>query len=224
MHEGKEIVALDLDSVLCDTESMVLKLLRNKFGLCLTVDDFIGYELEKNPHVTEEMSKSIVKAVSTGELFEDAPVMDYAEHAINKLHNNGFIVYIITKRPSYLEHMTKEWLKQKSLKCDKLYLVHSINQKGAIIEACGIKAFVEDRFDTLMLVLNRCGHLEYGLYCIDYQWNNKFYHEQIVKVEHVADAVDRIINFRRWKGYFLDRCVGDVDKFVKEYRDGKSNV
>lgn len=221
MHEGKEIVAIDLDSVLADTESVVLKLLRDKFGLYLTVDDFIGYGLEKNPHITEEMSKSIIKAVSTGELFEDVSVMDYAEHAINKLRNNGFAVYIITKRPLHLERMTQKWLEQNNLRCDKLYLVDSIVQKGPIIEACEIKAFIEDRFDTLLSVLNRCGQLDYGLYCIDYQWNSKFHHEQIVKVEHVAEAADRIVNFRRWKGFFLDRCVGDIDKFVKEYRDGK---
>ncbi len=220
MHEGKEIVAIDLDSVLADTESMVLKLLRDKFGLYLTVDDFIGYGLEKNPHVTEEMSKSIIKAVSTGELFEDVVVLNYAEHAINKLRNNGFIVYIITKRSSHLEHMTKKWLEQNSLKYDKLYLVDSIYQKGAIIEACEIKAFIEDRFDTLLNVLSRCGQLDYGLYCIDYRWNSKFHHEQIVKVEHVAEAADRIVNFRRWKGFFLGRCVGDIDKFIKEYQDG----
>ena len=221
MYEKADIIALDLDSVLADTESMVLKILRDKFGLHLTVEDFIGYELEKNPHVTEEMSKSISKAISTGELFEGVSVLNYAEYAINKLHNNGFTVYIITKRPAHLERMTKEWLEQNNLECDKLYLVDAITQKAAIVEACGIKAFVEDRFDTLLKVLNRCGQLEYGLYCMDYQWNNKFHHEQIVRVEHVAEAVDRIVNYRRWKGYFLNKCVGDIDKFIKEYQDGK---
>ncbi len=220
MYEKADIVALDLDSVLADTESMVLKILRDKFGLHLNIEDFTGYEFEKQPHVTKEMSDYLIKSISTGELFEDAPVMNYAEHAINKLHNNGFMVYIITKRPDNLQRMTEKWLGQNNLEYDKLYLVDSRDKKAPIIEACNIKAFVEDRFDTLMKVLDRCGQLEYGLYCIDYPWNSKFHHEQIVKIDNIATAVDRIVDYRRWKGYFLNKCVGDVDKFVKEYKDG----
>lgn len=220
MYEKADIVALDLDSVLADTESMVLKMLRDKFGLYLKLEDITGYEFEKMPCMTKEMSDYLIKSISTGELFEDVPVMNYAEHAINKLHNSGFMVYIITKRPENLQRMTEKWLEQNNLEYDKLYLVDSKDKKAPIIDACGIKAFVEDRFDTLMKVLQRCGQLEYGLYCVKYPWTEKFHHEQIVKVEHVAQAVNRIVNYRRWKGYFLNKCVGDVDKFVKEYKDG----
>ncbi|KKN11116.1 hypothetical protein LCGC14_1029630 [marine sediment metagenome] len=220
MNKKADIVALDLDSVLADTESMVLKMLRDKFGLHLNLEDFNGYEFEKQLYITEEMSDYLIKSISTGEMFEGASMTNYAEHAINKLHNNGFMVYIITKRPEHLQPMTEKWLKQNNLEYDKLYLVDSKDKKASIIEAAGIKAFVEDRFDTLMGVLKRCGQPEYGLYCVRYPWTEKFHHDQIVKVKHVAEAVDRIVDYRRWKGYFLNKCVGNVDKFVKEYNDG----
>ncbi len=224
MNKKADIVALDLDSVLANTELNVLKILRDKFGLYLNIEDFIGYEFEKQPHVTKEMSDYLVKSISTGEMFEDVPVLDYAEHAINKLHNNGFMVYIITKRPEHLRRMTEKWLELNNLKYDHLCLVESRDKKPPIIEAAKIKAFVEDRFDTLMNVLSRCGQLEYGLYCINYPWNAKFHHEQIVKVRQVAEAVNRIVDYRRLKNYFLNKCVGDVNKFVKEYQDGTSKM
>jgi len=222
MHEGKEIVALDLDSVLCNTNSVVDKFLREKFGLHIDWNnDFVTYEFDKCPYISNEAIAALRKAIGTGELFVDAPTTNYAEYAINKLMRNNFAVYIITARPAHTQALTEDWLRARCLKYDKLYVLGPNTNKAATIEACDIKAFIEDRFDTLMKVLDRCGQLDLGLYCIDYPWTSRYRNEHIVRVEHVAEAVDRIVNYRRWKGFFLNKCVGNIDKFIKEYSDGK---
>jgi len=217
-----DIIGLDLDSVLGNTAYAIDQFIYDEFGIRIDPESE-DYVIERQPHITEDMQAAVCEAIENGELLKDIVAYNYAEHATKKLRNEGLTIAIITSRPSQLRGMTVDWLKENHIAYDLLYLVSSM-KKYEVIQELDIKAFVEDRFDILESILENCGPLDYGLYSVFQHWNKKFSNDQIVPVADVAEAVDKIVDFRRWRGYFLTQCAGNIEKFIKEYQDGKSNM
>lgn len=214
-------IGLDLDSVLGHTEAALDKYIRENFNIHIDWENEItNYAIECMPHLTPEMCKELHEAIEHGDLLEDIEPHNYAEHSTKKLRNEGFKIFIISSRPDRLRQATLDWLNEHEIIFDELYLIDSM-KKHKLIKRLGIKAFVEDRFDVLETIIENCGVLEFGLYLVHQPWNKTNHAEGIVKVRDVAEAVDRITDFRKWKGYFLTKCVGDIEKFIREYQDGK---
>ena len=214
-----DTIGLDLDSVLGNTPYAIDKFIYEKFGVRID-PECEDYVIERQPHITQKMRDKVVEAIEDGTILKDIEAYNYAEHATKKLRNEGFSIAIVTSRPITLRELTMSWLDDNDIVYDYLYLVSSM-QKHQIISELDIKAFVEDRFDILESILENCGPLDYGLYSVFQHWNKKFSNDQIVPVADVAEAVDKIVDFRRWRGYFLTRCAGNIEKFIKEYYDGK---
>jgi uncharacterized HAD superfamily protein len=194
----RDVIGLDLDSVLCNTEFIIDKYLREEFGV------FLDWENEVTQYKVEKLPTPY----------------NYSEYATKKLKNEGFSIAIITSRSENLKFMSMEWLRKYHIVYDMIYTVPGLS-KYEIIEDIGIKAFVEDRFDVLESVVDKCGTLDYGLYVINQPWNKRHHLEQIIRVNDVAQAVDRIVEYRKWLGYFTHKCQGNIEKFIKEYQDGK---
>lgn len=220
----RDLIGLDLDSVLANTEVALDKYLCEELGVFLDWDnDVYQYKIEELPIITPDQKSKIQHLIHSGALFKDIYPYNYAEHATKKLKNEGFDVAIITSRDQHLRTMTIDWLDKYDIKYDMLYMVPSI-EKHAVIRDLGVKSFVEDRFDILEIIMDRCGVLDYGLYIINHPWNKRNHHEQIIRVDDIAQAVDKIIGYRKWLGYFTNKCQGNIEKFIKEYRDGKGTL
>lgn len=220
----RDIVGLDLDSVLCNTEFAIDKYLREEFGVFLDWENEVTqYKVEKLPKILPDQKKKLQDLIHSGALFRDSPPYNYSEYATKKLKNEGFSIAIITSRSENLKFMSMEWLRKHRIVYDMIYTVPGLS-KYEIIEDIGIKAFVEDRFDVLESVVDKCGTLDYGLYVINQPWNKRHHLEQIIRVNDVAQAVDRIVEYRKWLGYFTHKCQGNIEKFIKEYQDGKGKV
>ena len=220
----RDVIGLDLDSVLCNTEVALDKYLCEELGVSLDWENEVHqYKIEYLPRITDDQKKKIMEIIDSGALFKDLYPYNYAEHATKKLKNEGFAIVIITSRSEKLRSMTMDWLAEYDISYDMLYMTHSTT-KYEIIQNLKIKSFVEDRFDTLEMIVDRCGVLDYGLYVVNQHWNKRHHHEQIVRVDDVSQAVDKIVEYRKWLGYFTHKCQGDVEKFIKEYQDGKGKV
>lgn len=220
----RDVIGLDLDSVLCNTEFALDKYLREELGVFLDWENEVDqYKIELLPRISPDQKKKLEELIHSGALFKDLLPYNYSEHATKKLKNEGFDVAVVTSRPKNLMHMTMGWLKQHDIMYDMLYMVPSL-EKYEIIRDVGIKAFVEDRFDLLDIIMDRCGVLDYGLYLINHPWNKRNHHEQIIRVDDVAQAVDKIVEYRKWLGYFTYKCQGNIEKFIKEYQDGKGQM
>jgi uncharacterized HAD superfamily protein len=220
----RDVVGLDLDSVLCNTEFALDKYLREELGVFLDWENEVDqYKIERLPRITPDQKKQLEELIHSGTLFKDLWPYNYAEHATKKLKNEGFDVAIVTSRSEKLRGVTTDWLDEHDIAYDMLYMVHS-TVKHEIIWDLKIKAFVEDRFDVLEMIVDRCGILDYGLYVVNHPWNKKCYHEQIIRVDNVNQSVDKIVEYRKWLGYFTYKCQGNIEKFIKEYQDGKGKV
>lgn len=217
----RDIVSLDLDSVLADTDSALDKFIKEEFDIQIDWESEItSYRLEEIPRLTDKQTACLIEAVNSGDLLMSIPVHNYAEHATKKLRNEGFEIYIISSRPAALYDLTIDWLDKHDIVYHDLRLVPS-EDKWKILKGIDAKAFVEDRASILESVVEHCGILEYGIYAVSYPWNRRFQDDRVVRVSDVAEAVDRIVDFRRWKSFFLTECVGNIEKFIKEYQDGK---
>lgn len=220
----RDVIGLDLDSVLCNTEFALDKYLREELGVFLDWENEVDqYKIERLPRITPDQKEKLEELIHSGSLFKDLYPYNCAEHAVKKLKNEGFDVAIVTSRSENLRDITMDWLDKYDIVYDMLYMVHS-TVKHEIIWDLNIKAFVEDRFDILEMIVDRCGVLDYGLYVVNHPWNKRHYYEQIIRVDDVAQAVDKIIEYREWLGYFIHQCQGNIEKFIKEYQNGKGKV
>jgi uncharacterized HAD superfamily protein len=220
----RDVIGLDLDSVLCNTEYALDKYLREELGVFLDWENEVDqYKIERLPRITPDQKEKIQELIHSGALFETLYPYNYAEHATKKLRNEGFDIAIITSRSRKLKDMSMEWLDKYDIAYDMFYTVHS-TAKYEIIRDLNIKAFVEDRFDVLEIIIDRYKVPDYGLYIVNQPWNKRDHHEQVVRVADVAQAVDKIVEYRKWLGYFTHKCQGNIEKFIKEYRDGKFSM
>lgn len=220
----RDVIGLDLDSVLCNTEYALDKYLREELGVFLDWENEVDqYKIELLPRISPEQKIQIEEIIHSGALFESLYPYNYSEHATKKLKNEGFDIAIVTSRSERLRDMTVGWLDKYDIAYDMLYMVHS-TVKHEIIWDLNIKSFVEDRFDILEMIIDRCDPLSYGLYVVNHPWNKNDHHEQVIRVDDVAQAVDKIVEYRKWLGYFTHKCQGNIEKFIKEYWDGKFSV
>lgn len=220
----RDVIGLDLDSVLCNTEYALDKYLCEELGVFLDWENEVyQYKIELLPRISPDQKIQIEEIIHSGALFESLWPYNYSEHATKKLKNEGFDIAIVTSRSEKLRDLTVDWLDKYDIAYDMLYMVHS-TKKYEVIRDLNIKAFVEDRFDILEMIVDRCGVLDYGLYVVNRPWNKKNHHEQVIRVGDVYQAVDRIVDYRKWLGYFTHRCQGNIEKFIKEYQDGKGKV
>lgn len=193
----RDLVGLDLDSVLARTELAIDRYIREQFGIALDWENEVhDYEIENFPHLTDEMKEQTLNDIFSGQIMGYITPHNYAEHAINKLRINNLGVYIVTSRPYNLKKMTMKWLEQHNINYDGLIMVDSM-LKYEVVKGLHLKAFVEDQYSTLECIYRRCGELPFGLYVVDLPWNRKFNDECAVRVKDVADAVDKIVEKRR---------------------------
>jgi len=218
-----DIIGLDLDSVIGNTEIVLDKYLKEKYDFETDWSKVTNYAVETIPGISQEIANETLHDIYNGDLLFNILPYEYVNHALNKLHNEGFRIVIITSRPLNLQVKTMEWLEKYNLTYDLLYHVKS-DDKYRIISTMGIKSFVEDRPDIIDSILYNCGVLEYGLYIINHPWNSNYNNEYVIKVNYLYEAVDKIVEYRKWRNFFVHRCQGNIEKFIKEYYDGKDSM
>jgi len=191
----KERIGFDLDSVICDIDDTIDRILKDKFNLYLDWDkDFTSYGFDRNPNLTSYIAEYLKESVSNGNLFiSPQPYGDVHEGL--KLLRKDFYIDIITSRHYDHENITVNWLKKHEIIYDDIYFSRSRNKKDLIF-GLNIKAFTEDRFDILNMILEKCGPLPYGLIVRDHPWNRKFRNEHVDRVYSFKEACETIIKHK----------------------------
>ena len=84
----RNIVGLDLDSVLCNTEFALDKYLREELGVFLDWENEVDqYKIELLPRISPDQKKKLEDLIHSGTLFKDLLPYNYSEHATKKLKN-----------------------------------------------------------------------------------------------------------------------------------------
>lgn len=192
----KERIGFDLDDVICHCNKFIDKVLKNKFNLYLDWDkDFICYDFMKNPHLTQYIAEYLDESIDNGTMFLNSqPYRDVGE-GLDLLKKEDFCIDIITSRPHDKENITISWLKKHNIVYDDIYFSKSRNKRYLVCDL-DMKAFVEDRFDILNMVLEECGPLPYGLIVRDHPWNRKFHNKHVDRVYSFMEACETIIKYK----------------------------
>jgi uncharacterized HAD superfamily protein len=192
----RERIGFDLDSVICNIDGSINNLLKNKFNLYLNWDeDFICYDFMKNPNLTSYIAEYLDESVNDGSLFINPLPYDDVHEGLKLLRKEKFYIDIITARHYNHENITTGWLKKHRIIYDNIYFSRSRNKKDLVF-GLDMKAFVEDRFDVLNMILEKCGTLPYGLIIIDHPWNKKFYSKHVDRVNTFLEACEIIIEYK----------------------------
>jgi uncharacterized HAD superfamily protein len=197
----KEKIGFDLDSVICDTDEVIVQYLKDKFNLYLDRDkDFVCYDFRRNPNLSTYTAEHLEEIVHTGELFENPlPYKDVYE-GFSLIRENDFNISIITSRGakdnrSKVKRITFDWLDRHKIEYDAIYFART-GEKKNLIRDLNIKAFVEDRFDVINMILEECGPLPYGLVIMDYPWNRKYFNKNVDRVHTFMEACKVIIGYK----------------------------
>lgn len=191
----KEMIGFDLDSVICNIDDTISNILKNKFNLYLNWDeDFACYGFDRNPNLTSYIAEYLNEMVTSGNLFINPQPYDDVYEGL-KLIKKYFYINIITSRYKKHENITVNWLKKHGIAYDDIYFSKSRNKKDLIF-GLNIKAFVEDRFDILNMILEKCGPLPYGLIIRDQPWNRKFYNVHVDRVNTFLEACETIVRYK----------------------------
>lgn len=217
----RDIIGLDIDGVLWNTNYAIAEFLTAEFNITPDWGTIEQFKVEHMDFMTDVSSKALLEGIQSGEIFKRALPYNYAEHSVNKLRNEGFAIALITSRSKKLEALTVELLAKHNIYWDMLYLVDSSSEKHKLIKNLNVKAFVEDRFDILESIIQNYKPLDLGLYVVDHPYNRQFNNEYVVRVDDVSQAVDKMVAYRKWLWYFTHKCQGNIEKFIKEYQDGK---
>jgi len=191
----KERIGFDLDSVICNIDDTINNILKNKFNLYLNWDeDFVCYDFDRNPNLTSYIAEYLSEMVTSGNLFISPQPYDDVHEGL-KLIKKYFYIDIITSRYKEKEDITINWLKKHKITYDDIYFSKARNKKDLVF-GLNIKAFVEDRFDILNMILEKCGPLPYGLIIRDQPWNRKFHNEHVDRVNTFLEACETIIRYK----------------------------
>lgn len=199
----EEWLGLDLDNVICDNREAVVKYLQKHFNLYLDMDkDLFCYEFDKNPNLTSYVAECLTEAMHNGYIFGNTLPFDDVLCGLSLLKGNNFNIHIVTSRGNYLgngkeiRESTLEWLNKYNIIFDDISFVRT-RDKADLVFKTGLKAFVEDRFDVLNMILDKCGVLEYGLVIVDKPWNEKYYHKSVNRAYNFKTACKIIVNNKK---------------------------
>jgi uncharacterized HAD superfamily protein len=216
-----ELIGLDLDGVICNTPEATSNYLKDRFNLYLDKDkDFICYEFEKNPNFTSYIAECLNESVHNGDMFVDALPYEDVWDGLALLKKYGFDIHIITSRGHVsngkeVRKITLDWLNKYKIIYDKIDFIRT-RDKAKLVKEMDIKAFVEDRFDVLNMVLEECGVLPYGLIIRDQPWNRKFYNEDVYRAFNFKEACYAIIENRsRELNLRIQKEINNYQNFVR---------
>ena len=191
-------IGIDLDEVIMDTLSQVIKYYNRRYKTSFTLSDFHSYNWWETWGCTKD------KAIRTWLDFNNSDVsrkikpIERAISSINFLAKTNEII-IITSRQNKVKEQTQKWLNKHFKSPPRLILTNDIyiatESKSKICKDLGIKLMIED-------------HPKYAAECaksgiktilFDKPWNKSVSHKEIVKVKNWPEALE-VINALTQKG------------------------
>ncbi|KAJ7456574.1 hypothetical protein FB451DRAFT_1407269 [Mycena latifolia] len=107
------VIAVDLDDVLSQTNSMIAQWHNEKFGTQMTLAHFYYYYYWKNPFwgTLQETFEKVKEFYSTDAIFQAIPVPD-AREGVQALRDMGYSLVIVTARTPDVADASWEWVEK----------------------------------------------------------------------------------------------------------------
>ena len=179
------IICVDMDSVLCNTQEVVVNIFNDRYGASYTLNDFTNYDISEC--LNKKDSINMKNIYSEPGLYDRVSTLSGAKNAIQKLKKAGHEIYIVTNAiPSTFEEKVN-WIKY-NFDIDESNI---ISMKHKWLLKCDV--MVEDNLDNLL------GGYHYDRVLFDYPWNRNIRDEvyDIHRVQNWNEAMDVINKLNR---------------------------
>ena len=143
---------IDIDgTVTCP--SALIPFINEGFGLNLTLDDIIEYDLNRVVNVSEEeFSRWFIEKEAL--MYEKSPLAEGAEKILNNWRKEHELFFISARGPELLEN-TKTWFKKNGLYYHHIELIGS-HDKVASAKYHNVDIFLEDKHDNAVMIHEEC--------------------------------------------------------------------
>ena len=190
---NKKCFVIDIDSVICNIENPIIDYINNEWNVNITYYDMKCFEFDRNPLLSSVVAKYLSNKIKEGKFLYDCLPYNGSVESLTML-NEYFDIMLVTGRyADSSKNETIEWLDKYKIPYNSLYFTDGIRKEGVVSELNAV-GFVEDNFDTITMVLRKCGPLEYGIYCVEHPWNEKYFNKYVHKVEKLGYAIDMVLN------------------------------
>lgn len=170
--------ALDIDNVLCPTDSVMINLLNSRFHTHYARSQLTNYSLEISLGLPDKQVAYAQELWSSSEFYLSMPVLPRAAEGAQMISDYDDVVYM-TCRPTCVAEVTLEWLYKHEFPAGDLLV--GLESKIPKIRELKIEALVEDSPTTAVETVTKC-RIPVYLFTAPY---NKHIRRQMVT--HVAD-------------------------------------
>ena len=192
-------IGIDLDEVTVNFLEHLLNFYHKKTGKSFRVEDFSSYDLWETLGGTREESRDLIFEFYNSVDFEDVDPIENSLESIKKLLENNEI-FIITARPLICKEKTERWMNKYLIEIHPKIIYSgdfdgSGKTKSEICEEIGIDVMIEDSKDYSLA----CAEKGIKVILFDKPWNQKFEHENVVRVFSWDEVIEEIKKIEKQK-------------------------
>jgi uncharacterized HAD superfamily protein len=167
------VIGVDIDDVLADLASCLVKFHNEHFGTFLTKEDHSNYDLSKIWGCSKSESMERMMKFFESEQFENVLPLSGAFEGVKALKEMGNRLFIITSRPHALKEKTIKWINTHfEGYFDEIYFTGHPATQGAIKKANLCKELgVEIMLEDCLEVAFECLEKNISVILFDSPWN-----------------------------------------------------
>lgn len=187
MRIPNKTIGIDLDGVIADIVTQLVRFSRTKYGLHLIASEFCSENIETCTPINAEQLTGLF---SEPKFFQTMRALRGARRALMRLTSAGFAVHIVTDRFWYpeIQDDTRKWLASRLITVSSLVFARK-TEKPSVAQNLGIDWFIEDQRSNANLLSEVCRVL-----LIDHPYNQGLLAADVLRVKTFQEAVDVVVD------------------------------
>lgn len=187
MQIPNKSVGVDLDGVIADIVTQLVRFSRNEYDLRLVPSEFRSENIETCTPIKAEQLK---KLFCDPKFFQTMRAIQGARRSLMQLTAQGYAVHIVTDRFWYpqIQDDTRKWLSNRMIRVNSLVFANK-TEKEAVARNLEIGWFIEDQRSNANLLSDVCRVL-----LIDQPYNQGLLTPDVLRVKTLQQAVDAVVH------------------------------
>jgi uncharacterized HAD superfamily protein len=180
-------VGVDLDGVIADIVTQLVRFSRSEYDLRLLPSEFRSENIET---CTQIKTEQLRKLFCEPKFFQTMRVIQGARRSLMRLTAAGYAVHIVTDRFWYpqIRDDTRQWLSSRLIRVNSLVFARK-TEKQSVARNLEIAWFIEDQRSNANLLSEVCPVL-----LIDQPYNQGLLAPDVLRVKTLQQAVDAVVH------------------------------
>ncbi|MCD7033083.1 hypothetical protein LRR81_02495 [Metabacillus sp. GX 13764] len=183
-------LGIDIDGTVTPPETFV-PYLNKSFGLELTLDDIMDYDLTKAVKVSEKVLDDWMNEFEPV-IYSEAPVSAHAKETLLQWKEKHQLIFISARR-KVLADLTKKWFDDNAISYHQIELVGS-HDKIQTVKKHKIDVFFEDKHDNACMISEQC---QIPVLLFNTPYNQDPVPEKVIRVSSWKEAAAWLMKFEK---------------------------